>query len=398
VLSTKEAQKNVEMEKIRRDKIRQGIPEDPSELHQQREQLKSKTAFSKTFLSDPEKRLLNWKRFNPSTVQLGQRFVGAYLGHADIPPLLGVPEIAFLGRSNVGKSSCLNVLSSISISSTTSTGNNIRARVGKTPGATASVNMYAMFDSRKKASSHRDVLAWVDMPGFGYAQLSKSTQERIQKAAEQYLENRRQSPTNSLALAILLVDIRRNPSDDDRGVLAALFDRNIPVLVVATKVDKTTTNERAILLRTIQEGLGLPEGQPLCISSVTQEGVKMLWNIILEACETHVADLKSRYVDDHLDEEDDKEDHEIGLEEEEDVDFFDDSDDLMYDQGYDWDHLSMELDEDPYDFDLQEEIMNNDRILDDKEERSADNAALPPQKTFRSLQKKARKMEERGEV
>jgi GTP-binding protein len=259
--------------------------------------------------------------------------------------------------------------------------------------------MYAMFDSRKKSStSPRDVLAWVDMPGFGYAQLSKSTQERIQKVAEQYLDSRRQSSTNALALAILLVDIRRNPSDDDRGVLAALFDRNIPVLVVATKVDKTTTNERPVLLRAIQDGLGLPEGQPLCISSVTLEGVKMLWNIILEACETHVAELKSRYVDDQVNEEDDEENDMTGVEEEEDDDFFDDSDDLMYDQGYDWVHGSMELDENFDDFDHHQENVSTNTIFDDNLSRLVDHATPPPQETFRSLQKKARKMEKRGQV
>jgi GTP-binding protein len=126
------------------------------------------------------------------------------------------------------------------------------ARVGKTPGATASVNMYALHDAaRGGGDAFRDVLGLCDLPGFGYAKLSKQVQESVQLAAERYLSRRKH-----LALGVLLVDIRRTPSDDDRAVLAALYDLGIPLLVVATKLDKVTSKSAKRASRRYVPGLG----------------------------------------------------------------------------------------------------------------------------------------------
>jgi GTP-binding protein len=125
------------------------------------------------------------------------------------------------------------------------------ARVGKTPGATASVNLYALHDSAKGGDAYRDVLGLCDLPGFGYAKLSKQVQESVQLAAERYLSRRKH-----LALGVLLVDIRRTPSDDDRAVLAALYDLGIPLLVVATKLDKVTSKSAKRASRRYVPGLG----------------------------------------------------------------------------------------------------------------------------------------------
>ena len=131
-----------------------------------------------------------------------------------------------------------------------------------------------------------------------------------------------------LALGLLLVDIRREPSEDDRGILAALYDMGLPIAVVATKVDKVSKTEREKQLSVIQSGLGLPEGQPLCVSSVTGEGCRLLWKIILDSCEVAVDEFKEKYSEEPLYEE---EYTELNLDE---VDL--DSDSLAYDQGYDW--------------------------------------------------------------
>ena len=103
--------------------------------------------------------------------------------------------------------------------------------MGKTPGATASVNLYSL--NASAAKKNRPLLAFADLPGFGYAKLSKEVKESVEMAAERYLGKRKE-----LALGILLVDVRRVPSDDDRAVLTALYDMGVPILVVATKIDK----------------------------------------------------------------------------------------------------------------------------------------------------------------
>ena len=140
---------------------------------------------------------------------------------------------------------------------------------------------------------------------------------------DSYLTHRKE-----LALGLLLVDIRREPSEDDRGILAALYDMGLPIAVVATKVDKVSKTEREKQLSVIQSGLGLPEGQPLCVSSVTGEGCRLLWKIILDSCEVAVDEFKEKYSEEPLYEEEYTElnSDELDL----------DSDSLAYDQGYDW--------------------------------------------------------------
>ncbi|KAI2511989.1 Ferrous iron transport protein B [Fragilaria crotonensis] len=121
VLSSKEAKKNVEVESRRRELAKQGVV-----MEQDEEAEGATKMLSKTLLSDADRQLVNWKRFNPSNVPTGLTFIGAYLERR-LPPRIGVPEIAFLGRSNVGKSSLLNRLASSAL------GGSDGARVGKHP-------------------------------------------------------------------------------------------------------------------------------------------------------------------------------------------------------------------------------------------------------------------------
>ena len=413
VLSTKDTKRNLDLEKQRRAGIQTGIlPTDATlddvlMLRQQQQQdqphndgqgMRSLSSppktLSKAFLDPASAQFLNWRRFNPMKKTAGLRFVGSYLDDSPGLPRRGVPEIAFLGRSNVGKSSLLNRLSKSAVGGS---GSADQARVGQTPGATASVNLYALQDAQQ-----RDLVAWVDLPGFGYAKLSKETQERVQAAAERYLSRRRE-----LALGILLVDVRRLPSDDDRAILAALYDRRVPLLVVATKLDKlTSVSAREKQLRIICEGLGLPENQPLAVSSVTGDGCRELWRIILEACEQCVAEFKSRYDESAAVELlSDKQEEEKGGQDfyTNDNDFDDnDVDDVAYNQGYDWIHGNPILyDTEDNSFDNSADDFYGDDY-DDEEDlpyRDASPEEAPPvRETLKSLRKKARDMERRGEL
>ena len=108
----------------------------------------------------------------------------------------------------------------------------------------------------------KPILGFTNLPGFGYAKLSKETKESVEEDAEQYLGKQCE-----LGLGVLLVHSRCTPSANDRAVLAALFDMDMPLVVVATKLDKLKGSEVESAMRTIREGLGLPDGQPL--SAVT---------------------------------------------------------------------------------------------------------------------------------
>ena len=318
-VSAKDMAKNVQAEKERRQLAQtKGQHLSPQELQDVQSSLQRST----NFLSAQDKLLLSWKPFvlKPNKQQI--LFQGAFLDK-QLPPRLGVPEVCFLGRSNVGKSSLLNRL----------VGKSDLARVGKTPGATASVNLYGIFEESKsdaKSNNQKPLLGLVDLPGFGYAKLDKATKESVQETAEYYLEKRKE-----LALGVLLVDCRRVPSVDDKAVLAALFDMDIPLIVCATKVDKLSSQRQVDeALNIINKELGLPEAQPLCVSSVTGQGIKDLWRIILEACEGRVEELRNSV--EQGDTEDD--DSSMLLSDEE---SFDEDAEISYSQGYDWVHGSV---------------------------------------------------------
>ena len=334
---------------------------------------------STSFLSNEDKAILSWKRFKASP-QDEVDFIGAYLDK-QLPPKLGAPEIAFLGRSNVGKSSLLNKL----VSSDT-------ARVGKTPGATASVNLYGMFRKDKA------LLGLVDLPGFGYAKLSKEAKESVQVAAENYLGNRKE-----LMLGILLVDIRRTPSDDDRAVLAALYDSGVPIIVVATKIDKVSKNNQSSALEVIRNGLGLPDGQPLFVSSVTGEGIKDLWRIIMEACEGGVEELSKKLLEQGSGDEDNYD----GIIQE-------GGEEIAYSQGFDWIHdsASVMYEDDGTSSDwvswdaagsgdgyydvVDDDEYDNNYDFDEKEDFNS--GSNMQKQSLRSLKKLAKDIEKRGEL
>ena len=383
---------HVETEIARRERIRMGI-DSPSAGNINNECQKADVSGSSQLMSAADRSMLGWKRFNPVTTPSGLTMIGAYLDKR-LPPSLGVPEIAFLGRSNVGKSSLLNRL--------VSKAGGDSARVGKTPGATAAVNLYALLGQKRTGvKDAKPILGFADLPGFGYAKLSKETKESVEEAAERYLGKRRE-----LALGILLVDSRREPNADDRAVLAALFDMGVPLIVVATKSDKLNVNEVEISMATIRDGLGLPDEQPLRISAVTGEGIKELWRIILDACEMRVDELKlsiEKGKDDGgvmrmaLDDDGEEGDDFFDGDDDDVNDYFDDGEDLVYDQGYDWvqgDSLADVAgiaDEDFYD---GGDYIENEDVKLNREKQQMEKESF----SLKNLNQRVDEMERRGEI
>jgi GTP-binding protein len=387
VLSAKDAKLNVEKEKKRRERAREGLEPLEDEDDDMMEPSKSKA-----LMSDVNQILMKWKRFNPSSVPCGISYIGSYLDKR-LPPRLGVPEVAFLGRSNVGKSSLLNRLAASALASGKYA--NDEARVGKTPGATASVNLYAILGkARQNIDVTKPILGFVDLPGFGYAKLSKEVQESVQLAAERYLDRREE-----LALGILLVDARREPNEDDRAVLAALYDIGVPLVVVATKVDKLSKAQVEPSLEIIRQGLGLPDGQPLCVSSVTGEGTKELWTIILEACEARVEELRDKF---GRAKKKDKVDEEYETDAEGNPLLFEDGDDIAYDQGFDWVHdnpVMYDGDDGDYIHDDEKEEEEGYPYADEENEGIGEmDSSDKNEFKLKNLKKRVRDMERRGEA
>ena len=160
-----------------------------------------------------------------------------------------LPQVAFSGRSNVGKSSLINVLLRRTRKKL--------ARVSGSPGKTQSLNFYRV----------NDHFFLVDLPGFGYAKVSAKVRDSWKALIEQYLEGERM-----LRGIVHLVDARHDPTVTDRQMVAFLAERKLPTLVVLTKMDKLKKTQREGAVATAMDHLGLEEEQLLAFSSKTGEG------------------------------------------------------------------------------------------------------------------------------
>jgi GTP-binding protein len=180
---------------------------------------------------------------------------------AGFPPP-GPPEIAFLGRSNVGKSSLLNAL----------VGRRALARTSATPGKTRLLNWFRVVRGGRE-------VWFVDLPGYGYAKVAKSERAEWKRWIEQYLGSRR-----TLRLAVLLQDLRRDPGEDERLLLEWLAERGVPALVALTKCDKENPMRRAERVRLLGKSPELPAREILATSAGTKLGIPELWAAIERAC------------------------------------------------------------------------------------------------------------------
>ena len=127
--------------------------------------------------------------------------------------------------------------------------------------------------------------AITDLPGYGFAKVSKDLQDDWRKQIEQYLRNR-----ENLRLAVLFVDARIDPNPQDAQLLDFLESEGLPTLVVATKVDRLQKNAVEPSRMRLYEGLGLPDGQPLMLSSKTGDGRGEVWKAITEMCSAEFID------------------------------------------------------------------------------------------------------------
>jgi len=173
-------------------------------------------------------------------------------------PAAGLPEVAFLGRSNVGKSSLLNRLLA----------RKQLARTSRTPGKTRLLHFY-------RADRPGRELILVDLPGYGYAKAAKSERRRWKGLIEGYLEGR-----EVLRAAVLLQDIRRDPSEDETLLLDWLAQRQIPALVAFTKIDKLKPAKRAERLRALGTGFPVQADWMVPTSARTGAGIEQLWRAI----------------------------------------------------------------------------------------------------------------------
>lgn len=165
-------------------------------------------------------------------------------------------EVAFAGRSNVGKSSLINGLMN----------RKSYARTSSQPGKTQTVNFYNI----------NDMLYFVDLPGYGYAKASQSTVKKWGKMIDRYLEGSR-----TLRLIFLLVDIRHKPNQNDIQMYRWCVNYGFNPIVIATKEDKVKRSQKASLIKQIKEALDVVEGTPvIAYSSMTKAGREEIWEYI----------------------------------------------------------------------------------------------------------------------
>jgi GTP-binding protein len=173
-------------------------------------------------------------------------------------PRAGLPEIALLGRSNVGKSSLLNRLA----------GRRKLAFASSKPGTTRLLHFYRVGHAGRP-------LLLVDLPGYGFARVSRAERAGWRKLVEGYLEGRR-----ALRACVLLQDLRRDVSDDELDLLAWLAERGVPVLVALTKCDRLAAGPRRARAAALAEALALPPDRVVATSARTGDGIPALWRAL----------------------------------------------------------------------------------------------------------------------
>jgi len=184
--------------------------------------------------------------------------VNFVLGAASIKqvPRDGIPQLAFLGRSNAGKSSLLNTLLGKKI-----------VKISNTPGKTREINFFLV-------NSPNNSYYFVDLPGVGYAKVSKSMRDEMANRIKNYVEK-----AHDLKGIVYLLDIRHGGHQIDFETINGIKNTGIPVLLVASKADKLNQSEFIAAKKRLKENFCLPE-PPLAVSSKTKKGLPELWKEI----------------------------------------------------------------------------------------------------------------------
>jgi GTP-binding protein len=173
------------------------------------------------------------------------------------------PEVAFAGRSNVGKSTLLQALMQ----------RRGLVRISSTPGRTRLINFFRLLI--EAAPGERCELRLVDLPGYGYAKVSKAEREQWLPFVDQYLNGR-----SNLRAVVMLVDPRREPGIDETEIVRYVSERHVAVIPVMTKADKLSKHERKPALAAVAKALGRPV---LAVSATGGEGVDELWRRLVVA-------------------------------------------------------------------------------------------------------------------
>ncbi|HNY51622.1 MAG TPA: ribosome biogenesis GTP-binding protein YihA/YsxC [Smithella sp.] len=180
-------------------------------------------------------------------------FIKSAVWPPQYPPAT-MPEIAFVGRSNVGKSSLINTL----------VGRKNLAKTSNTPGRTQLINFFTI----------NEKISFVDLPGYGFAKVPRSVKKDWGDMIEAYLRERQ-----SLCLVIFILDIRRDPSVDDLSLREWLEHYRIPYLYILTKSDKLSNNQAIARKRAIEKALQVTsEKKPILFSAKTQKGKDDIWD------------------------------------------------------------------------------------------------------------------------
>lgn len=173
-------------------------------------------------------------------------------------PDTGKPEVAFAGKSNVGKSSLINGLMN----------RKSLARTSAQPGKTQTINFYNI----------NDAMYLVDLPGYGYAKVSQSEKEKWGKMIERYLHT-----SKNLKAVFLLIDIRHEPSANDVMMYEWILNKGFEPIIIATKADKIKRSQLHKHLKMVKDGLKLrPGGKILPYSALTKQGREEIWTLIDE--------------------------------------------------------------------------------------------------------------------
>ncbi|BCS81592.1 ribosome biogenesis GTP-binding protein YihA/YsxC [Anaerocellum diazotrophicum] len=185
----------------------------------------------------------------------------------DYPPIK-MPEMCICGRSNVGKSSFINAVFKDKL-----------AKVGSTPGKTRTINFFNI-DNKFRV---------VDLPGYGYAEVSKEEKRRWKTMIEEYLLERQE-----LKLSVLLLDSRHLPTEDDKIMLGFFDKKEIPIMIVLTKCDKLSNNELAKNTVLISKELGIEKELFYQFSAKSGMGVKQVQYAIIKFMEEAILQEKGK--------------------------------------------------------------------------------------------------------